>query len=635
VKRLDELMASLPKRRNQEEPPLHRSWFAGRGVASTTHKNESYRAMHLPWVESEMLDVSPYRKRGSALALWDVQREALWHIQAAQGAVVAIGVGHGKTYIGLLAGAVLDADVVIVLCPPATLGQMTEALAQIDNEFVIPPTHLLSYGRYSRRDGEREFMALVGDDPARRVLVVADEAHCLKNRTAARTKRFLRFFRSRPSAKLVAMSGTMTTRSLADFAHLAEIALGERSPLPRSQRQLKIWCRVFDAQRARGRHEAHRPVAGVVWMAFAPLWSKIHGSHNPLDVRDVQKRRTMMREALASRLKHSAGMVITEQSSVGASLVLDRLPVTIPASISATLASLETVTTPNQRAVVVGAGISTARPLPDAAVPLERWRLAHQLSKGFYYRWAWPGGKVDTQWLEARTAWGRVVGQELDRHAAAGYDSPLLVASRVSREAALGASQPKHVAWRAWAAVRERPAPPTECVWLDLFLIEAVERWAASRKERVLVWYADVAVADKLSERGLTVLRGGDEVIHAVNDESIRVLCLSAHAHATGLNLQAFGAQALLGLAGGARGIEQLLGRTHRAGQARDEVWAWLPLHTDALRDSWRKLTDDARYIEQATGARQKVCYAVYTAAAGCARPTPAYSPRTTGDSRV
>jgi hypothetical protein len=52
---------------------------------------------------------------------------------------------------------------------------------------------------------------------------------------------------------------------------------------------------------------------------------------------------------------------------------------------------------------------------------------------------------------------------------------------------------------------------------------------------------------------------------------------------------------------------EQLLGRTHRVKQPRDQVDFWVYSHTESLRGALRTALDDARYIEQTTGARQKL----------------------------
>tara|TARA_R110000824_G_scaffold145914_4_gene314428 strand:+ start:1084 stop:2925 length:1842 start_codon:yes stop_codon:yes gene_type:complete len=587
-------------------------------------RNDAYRALHLPYVECQKLDMDPWRKPGGTLRLWDKQREALWHVQQAEGGLVCLPVGAGKGFVGLLAGAVLDVDLVLYLCPPVTLSQMNQYLVLVDNNFRIPRTQLLSYGKLSGASGEKALRELIGDTPDDRLLIVADEAHLLKNRTAARTKRFVRWFKEFPQTRLVAMSGTMTTRSLDDFAHLAELALRGKSPLPRVRRQLQGWCKMLDVPKDFAPSgQPTRAIRPELWMSMLPVWSKLHAGL-PIQIEE-DARRSMLRQAFAHRLDNTAGVAIQHEGSVGASLLFDALDTgTLPDTVREAIASLGDVTTsPDGQTAKVGngVGVDTGRLLPDVAIPLERWRLAHQLAKGFYQRWVWPTGSPDEEWLTKRREWGRAVNAELRDHAAQGYDSPMLVAARISREALLGQGEPKHLAWTAWAAVKGRPLPATEVVWLSDFMLRAVRAWVRDNAKRgpLLIWYSDVAVADKLAAAGFKVLRGGDDVLRYV--ESADVLCLSAHAHAVGLNLQRFNRQLLLGWAGGAKGIEQLLGRTHRAGQLSDEVWATMPLWTTALIEAWGKLLRDARYMQDTTGGQQKVLYAVYTGGAAVHRP--------------
>lgn len=618
-----------------------------------TH-NESYRALQLPYVEPLEIDMAPWRKDGCRVDLWPKQLEALWQIRYGQGGLICLPVGAGKGFVGLLAGAVLDVDLVLYLCPPVTLSQMNQYLAIIDNSYRIPRTQLLSYGRLSGAKGEKELRGLIGDVPDDRLLIVADEAHCLKNRTAARTKRFIRWFREFPQTRLVAMSGTMTTRSLEDFAHLSELALRGKSPLPRVRRQLRTWCRLIDVQTGNPAQGAPRPPGDGTWLSMMPMWSKVHPG-TPIDAHDMDERRTMLRQAFAHRMSHTGGVAIQHEASVGASLLFDSLDgVAMPLVVTQALAALEprrsdgskievtdwsgeavdgerakrarlaqAMESPRSVNYTVGtADVHTARLLPGCAVPLERWRLQQQLSKGFYLRWVWPHNRPDEEWLQARRDWGRVVSNELRDNATRGYDSPMLVASRISREALTGKADEQHVVWNAWAKVKDREKPPTEVVWLSEALFDRVDAWVADNSQhgKLIIWYSDIPVADKLAERGYRVVRGGDNV-GALLHGGVQVLCLSAHAHAVGLNLQAVGRQLLLGWAGGARGIEQLLGRTHRAGQLRDEVWATLPLWSEPLRDAWATVLRDARYIQQTTGGQQKVLFAVYTGGAAVSRP--------------
>jgi len=54
---------------------------------------------------------------------------------------------------------------------------------------------------------------------------------------------------------------------------------------------------------------------------------------------------------------------------------------------------------------------------------------------------------------------------------------------------------------------------------------------------------------------------------------------------------------------------EQMLGRTHRAGQKSDTVFCDILQHTGPFRKALKNARADAKYIENTTGQRQKLNY--------------------------
>ena len=56
--------------------------------------------------------------------------------------------------------------------------------------------------------------------------------------------------------------------------------------------------------------------------------------------------------------------------------------------------------------------------------------------------------------------------------------------------------------------------------------------------------------------------------------------------------------------------LQQLIGRTHRHGQGADTVSAEFYFHTQILRDAWTNAVDEAHYLQDTTGNRQKILYA-------------------------
>ena len=77
-------------------------------------------------------------------------------------------------------------------------------------------------------------------------VIIADECHRLKNKKAAVTRRVSRYMKAHPDTAFVAMSGTVTKRSLQDFGHLLEWCRGRWSPLPAKSNELMQWALAVD-----------------------------------------------------------------------------------------------------------------------------------------------------------------------------------------------------------------------------------------------------------------------------------------------------------------------------------------------------------------------------------------------------
>lgn len=555
-----------------------------RGRAIT--QSEINRIVSLPEHTAKPWTGQTHCKR-PGLDLRPVQQMALGALHEARGGLFPIGVGHGKTYIALLAGSAMGADLAIVLTPPRTVEQVYQTLAKTDSHFRIPRTEIVSYSTLSLAKASDMLRKLVEGYDESKVVLIADEAHCLKRNTSARTKRVARFLHEHPLVRFVAMSGTMTSKSLKDFAHLSEWALRSGSPIPRpgaaqGGAALEHWSAVMDSD---GRASAH----DLQWCE--PLWQ--WGKCSPPSVWSAtgDERRTGLRQALYRRISSAKGVVATEESSFAASLYLERATVALPPQLVAAMAKVES---------------TKCRPDGEPIEsPVDQWRIQRQLSLGFYYRWDWPGGVPDQDWLAARSEWARQVRGQLDHHATEGYDSPLLVFNRIAREYREGQRRAIHKAWYEWSLVKERPAPPVEAVWITGAVLDAALRPVLEDKTPTIIWYSDEAVADALEQRGLCVIRPSKQVPTVA-----KTCCLSVKSHGTGLNLQAWSQNLVLTPSPSGREWEQLIGRTHRPGQPEDEVWVRVLTHTEAFRDALTSAYRDAEYLQHTTGQAQKLLLA-------------------------
>jgi len=471
-----------------------------------------------------------------------------------------------NTLISLLAGAVLRAETVVLLVPPEVRDQLKRTdLPHYDRDWCLPldRLHIVAYSELSLAH-KADILDQIKPD-----LIVADEAHRLRRRESARTKRFLRFMKANPGTRFVALSGTMTSRSIKDYAHLVELALRKGSPLPRGYRELTDWADALDV--VPDGFEAKRKPGALVLLC--------DGDES-------------IRSGFRRRLVETPGVVATTEGAVGTSLYLRRCSPEVPDIVDEALDKL-------RKTWAIGDD--------EIEDPMRLAAVARQLACGFYYEWLWPDGVVDTEWLEARNNWNRCVRNFLVRRSRAGLDSPLLIFNACAR-GDKGMGPEMLAAHTAWVAVKDRPEPETVPVWLSRYIIDYAATWSTLQELPGIIWYEHKAVEAELRRTGLPVFGGGQDAELA--QSTAVVVCASAFAHGTGKNLQRYANNLLLTPpANGAR-IEQLIGRTHRPGQEADEVYVDLCMQTDENIAAFVSALKDAAYIEETQGQKQKILYA-------------------------
>lgn len=554
--------------------------LVARTVASKAVQTEARRILALPvWSPAEAFErakpggpldlTDTYRVPGGTLALKPIQNLALRWIAEKRGLIGPIAVGGGKTLITLLAASAMKAQRPVLLIPPTLQIPLRQEMEKLGKHFILPKNlHIIPYSRLSVASSTAMLEQLRPD------LIIADEAHNLRNPDAARTKRVLRYFRQFPTTRFVALSGTLTSKSLRDYAHLCELALREGSPLPMSEADLLAWANCIDA---------NGEPQDKDWSLFAAF----------SDVRHVPAtdRQEVAREVFRQRFVATPGVVATTEASVQCSLLFHERRPAVPTAVADALADLaRTWCRPDGEEM-------------DSALAL--WRLGMQISQGFYLRWVWPGGVVDHEWMNARAAWHREVRYVLQR-SATGMDSPFLVYRAVVTGVLTDPSIQR--AWAAWDKVRSRPKPPTETVWIDDYLIRDALAWHAEHPQGV-IWHADRATETALRAAGIPTYGRGE--VPPLDGSKGGIAC-SIRVHGTGLNMQAHAENLVLSWPSSGKTCEQLIGRTHRQGQDADEVAVWYYAHTGAARDALATARADARYIEDTHGSPQKLCYGVF-----------------------
>jgi len=470
--------------------------------------------------------------------------------------------------VALLAPKVLGAVRPLLLIPAALRDQCQRDIDRYGQHFDLPVLTVRSYEALSTADRSGMLTILAPD------LIIADEAHKLRYLRSVRTRRVARYLQEHPECRFVGLSGTITRGAIRDFGHLAAWALGERSPLPLGERLLIAWDKVLDEE-------------GILPGRF----------FGPICTRVAEPR---PRHALRAHLAGAHGVVLAAGEDAECSLVLYERRLDVPVHLQ----------------VLINRVVSTSRaPNGDELEsPLAVARVLGQLACGFYYYWDWSPepwrGIPDSAWLETRSAWHKAVRQTLESSfAVEKRDSPMLLARLCAR----GGDVPESLmrAWRAWRPHRDKVPPPVLPCWVDRYVVEDAVAWTRREADPPLLWYAHRAVGDELVRLSGWERFGegldASQRLAVATEPSPGVIAVAAHGH--GKNLQVWGNQILVAALRGGATLQQCLGRTHRLGQARDEVTATMYVH-GPFADALEAALESARRIEETTGQAQRLRYA-------------------------
>lgn len=485
-----------------------------------------------------------------------IQAAALRDIHDHGGAFLPVSVGGGKALISLLAPVVAEAERP-VLFVPADLREQTNrrVIPQMMQQFQLHPRlKVIGYSELSLAKNDTMLERLSPD------MIILDECHSVKSKKAGRTKRLIRWFRDHPQTSCVAMSGTVSNRSLRDYHHIIQWCLGERgAPLPIKWMELCDWADALDE----GVPDQNRMGPGALERFCA------EGEN--------------ARQGYRRRLTETPGVIASGAEELGVALRIRKLDVDMPPALSRMLGELRANwEDPNGSAL---------------AEAVEVWRIARQIALGFWYEWIPPAPRP---WLDARRDWKRLVRQTLN-HNRRRLDTELQVWNECQANG--GPAE-----WSTWNAIKDSFKPNPVAQWLDFYVVEAVARWLKAGPG--VVWVEHVAVGERLSkDLGVPYYGAGKKASLEILDARGPIIA-SISAHGQGKNLQQWNRNLVTAPPSSGKTWEQLLGRTHRFGQEADEVVFDVLLHDESLMDSFRQALADARYLEDSLGGRQRLNYA-------------------------
>ncbi len=568
----------LPMQRNSA---LHRAMRRG-GVPETS---EFRRIRDLPrrdW-ENDLYDgftvveIAEYltdslQRPGGKMRLRPVQAKTLQEAHDYGGVFAPIPVGNGKTLITFLLPSVMDSQRPLLVVP-AKLRDKTyrEFAVLLQHWHPHPALEVCSYEALSRTGGTDLLMELSPD------LIILDEAHRVKNLSAAVTRKLNQYIGAR-LPKVCAMSGTLIKRSLLDFNHILRWCLpAGLVPLPDTEAELALWASAVDEIKQSEQRTATPPAQLIELSGDAKALIE-SGQRENLSTRNVARR------AVRERFLATPGIISA------------RCPLEIEASLDLHLTLVDGYNDRTEElADVVAQGIKPNGDIIEEDDLSASWRIMRTLTSGFWYDYKIP---PPPDWLAARKDWRRIVRHYLDGHHA-GMESPLLVANR----AAQGRLRPaENAAYSEWVAVRDTFRPESIAIWEDDTLIKYVQKWA--KKNKGLIWVSEVALGDQLSAViGLPYYRqmgknaGGDPIELA--DPKNGPIIASIASNSEGRNLQHWDKNLVISPPPTGLVWEQLLGRTHRHGQASDSVTVEVAIGCAVEWECFRQAQRDARLASE------------------------------------
>lgn len=523
------------------------------------------KTVTLEWADKKenVPDLTPvFSKRDGRMILRPLQNASLWECFNNNGGFLMLGVGEGKTLVALLLAEAMNSKCAVLLVKPELVSQLINTDIPLYKKHFNLPLNRIYVVPYSMLSSAKHAETLEKLKPD---LIIADEAHKLRTKSSARTRRFLRFMKKNPDCRFVALSGSFMKRSIQDYAHLIELALKERSPLPRNYKDLEEWAEALDI--------ADDPRPPGVLAQFC-------------------KAEENVREGFRNRLRETPGVVASEEMSVpDISLIIAERKLKLPDTIKKALEKLyETWESPNGE-----------EELSDA---MSLNRVARQIICGFYYKWDWNvyhKGIKDEEWVRAKRAWNKEVRNRLLHTSIPGMDSELLLFNAANE------GRWHSETFHAWNMVRHRPKPPVIPIWLDFYMVEDAIKWGQERlKDKGgIIWYESTAVGELIGKASGWNVYGEGVDASLVDKSKEKLIVCSLNAQSEGKNLQAWNRGLITSpMANGVK-WEQTLGRMHRPGQMEDEVIYDLYLHSKEFKNALDQSIEDAKYKESQEGKQR------------------------------
>jgi len=516
------------------------------------------------------------------------QGTAIREIAENDGGYIQLGVGHGKSLIFHTAGHVLDAQRYLYICPAALRDDMRAEFRKYSKHWLTsdPPPTVMAYSDFYRKDAVDLFERLRPD------VVGLDEAHKSTNQDGTFAQRYARWV-GMSGCKTVCGTGTGTRFSLKDFSHNITWSLQGKAPLPLDFETLDTWCDALDEKlKVRGnpfQQNKKRPAVGVL----IDLATRC-GVPAPDYFLTEQGR---ARWALQVRLRSTPGVIISNDDSCKQPLTVElRYAPEDDAINEAFVQFREEEQGPD--------GVQYS----DAIVLYTKER---QLGCGVVQTWDPAPPEEWSAALRARNKYcAHVIAHTRGHYSGAvargrRADYPCDSPDAVEAHPKFG----QHPDILEWRRIRPEYEPKTRPTWVSASVVHFAAQWL--RENNGLVWYEFEEVGRAIAAAGACEIYGpggrNDRGGHIRNDPGKRSVALSIDANLEGRNLQDRWCENLIiGAPQSARELEQLLGRTHRHGQARP-VRAMILVTSGLSIEAWRTALREANFVRETQSLEQKI----------------------------
>jgi len=496
------------------------------------------------------------RRPAGTQELRTIQAIALAEIGMHQGLFGQIKVGDGKTLISLLAPVVCKSRRPLLLIRANLKGKTNRDILHYGIHWNIARwIRIESYELLGRKQSADLLNQYQPD------LIIADEAHRLRNPRAAVTRRVSRWMKEYPSTVFVAMSGTMCSKSLEDYAHILRWCLGSNAPVPTASGELQQWCDVLDNQDnfVRRMHPG-----AMIYISPETAIDLAFGKANPesaaLEKKWQNAPTETAREIFRKRLEDTPGVVFSQKSDLNCPLILTTRKVSLDRPLVAAFKVLRSeYKTPD------------GWPFSDG---LAMRRHAYELALGFYSVW---NPRPPDWWLEPRKAWCSEC-RSIIRYSRPAKSRPVPDSeSQVIDLVKAGLIKAQSL--DAWLAVKDHwklgRDYRIEARWLSNQIVEWSARWM---RYPGIVWTEHIPFAERLAQHTDREYFGKDGKNKAGLPieacDPTKAIIASRASNGEGRNLQMFRRNLIVAPSSNAQIEEQRLGRTHRTGQKAHEVTA-------------------------------------------------------------